>query len=431
MDKRPSSLWGLIPPGSSVLCAVSGGADSVYLLHLLSQRQDITLTAAHFNHQLRGEESDADEDFVRSLCQAWGVPLTVGRGDARAFSKREGLSLEEGARTLRYAFLETAAEQEGCGLIATAHTADDNAETLLLNLVRGTGLAGLTGIPPKRGNIVRPLLDMTHRDILAYLEERRLPHREDSSNRDEAYARNKLRARVMPVLREVNPRAAEHMARSAAQLSEIDRYLDDSAQSFLSQVREGPGTVSLPWEALAQAPQVLRPRIAFRLLDRLGAGRKDVRAVHVEALLSLSPGASLSLPHGVTARRQGDRLIFERREGPPPEAPLLPGKPLAWGAYTLLLLDEPQGKGLSLSVPEGASLTVGPCPLSQRLRLPGAPGARTVKRLCMDQRVPPQEREGLPAIFVDRRLAAVWPIGTDQAFLPEGAPRRAIQITNR
>ena len=131
-------LQSLFPPGSSVLCAVSGGADSMCLLHMLSQREDLSLTAAHFNHQLRGAESDRDESFVRDICARWGIPLTVGRGDVMAFSRREKLSLEDAGRTLRYTFLFRAAEEEGCGLIATAHNAEDNAETLLLHLLRGS-----------------------------------------------------------------------------------------------------------------------------------------------------------------------------------------------------------------------------------------------------------------------------------------------------
>ena len=156
MRRSIKVLQDLLPPGSRVLCAVSGGADSMCLLHLLSQRKDLSLVAAHFNHQLRGEESDRDEAFVREVCGEWRIPLTVGRGDVNAFAMREKLSLEEAGRTLRYAFLSQAAEMEGCDLIATAHNADDNAETMLLSLIRGTGLTGLTGIPPPAGEPCPP-----------------------------------------------------------------------------------------------------------------------------------------------------------------------------------------------------------------------------------------------------------------------------------
>lgn len=240
--------------GSRVLCALSGGADSVCLLHWLSRQEDLTVYAAHFNHQLRGEEADGDEQFVRELCGAWNIPLFVGRGDVKAYAQREKCSIEEAGRVLRYKFLQETAEREGCGLIATAHNADDNAETMLLSLLRGTGLTGLAGIPFRQGNVVRPLLDVPRQEILSYLDRHDLPHREDSSNSDETYARNRLRAQVMPVLRQLNVRAVEHMANTAAQLTEIDRYLDETARGLLARAEESPGRVSLPMEALSQAP---------------------------------------------------------------------------------------------------------------------------------------------------------------------------------
>ena len=195
----------LLPPGSKVLCAVSGGADSMCLLHMLSQREDISLVAAHFNHQLRGEEADRDEGFVREVCEQWGIPLSVGRGDVEAFARREKLSIEEAGRTLRYTFLFRTAEEENCGLIATAHNAEDNAETLLLHLLRGSGLQGLTGISPRLHQLVRPLLTTSRREIEAYLSEYGVPHMEDSTNSNDSYTRNRVRHQLIPLLEEMNP----------------------------------------------------------------------------------------------------------------------------------------------------------------------------------------------------------------------------------
>jgi len=385
---------------------------------MLSRRRDISLAAAHFNHQLRGAESDGDEAFVREVCGQWGIPLTVGRGDVKAFSRREGLSTEEGGRVLRYAFLEQAAQVEGRDWIATAHNADDNAETVLLNLIRGTGVKGLGGIPPVQGRIVRPLLGMTRADILAYLEERHIPHREDSSNTDETYTRNRLRAQVMPVLRELNPRMAEHMSAAAAQIREVDKYLDREAKRAFTGLGTGPGWVSLPWEDLRKAPPPLRPRLLLLLLDQLEVGRKDFGAVHLDAVLRLENERSIDLPQGVVARRERGRLFLSRRRTLPARAALRNGEPFQWGDYTLTLLDGPRGEGLTLWVPEGAELTVGPCPAGERLTLPGSKGARTVKRLCLDRGISLTEREGLPAIRVNHRLAAVWRLGVDLEFSP-------------
>ncbi|MBQ9858545.1 MAG: tRNA lysidine(34) synthetase TilS, partial [Oscillospiraceae bacterium] len=158
----------MISKGDTVLAAVSGGADSVCMLHILlelSKEHNFTVCAAHFNHTLRGEEADRDEAFVKELCTSLGVPFYAGRGDVAAFAKEQGKSTEEAARIMRYDFLHKTASETGAAKIATAHNADDNAETVILNLARGTGLAGLRGIPPVRDNIIRPILCLTREDV--------------------------------------------------------------------------------------------------------------------------------------------------------------------------------------------------------------------------------------------------------------------------
>ena len=194
-------------PGDTVVCAVSGGADSVSMLHVLLSLQDtlgIRVEAAHFNHHLRGAESDRDEAFVRQLCASLGVPLHTGGGDVQARAAQTHESLEEAARKLRYAFFDTLP-----GLVATAHTQDDNLETVLLNLTRGTGLAGLTGIPPKRGRLIRPMLVCTRAQIEACLAEHGFSYVTDSTNLLPDARRNRLRQRVIPLLREENPAVAQ------------------------------------------------------------------------------------------------------------------------------------------------------------------------------------------------------------------------------
>ena len=200
-DKILSWMRGqcMTQPGDTVICAVSGGADSVCMLHvLLSLRNTlgITVEAAHFNHQLRGEESDRDEAFVRTLCAELGVVLHVDNGDVRARAAKTHESVEEAARALRYAFFSSLP----C-LIATAHTQDDNLETVLLNLTRGTGLAGLCGIPPTRDSFIRPMLAVSRAEIEAYLEQNGLPHVTDSTNFLPDARRNRLRQSVIPLLK--------------------------------------------------------------------------------------------------------------------------------------------------------------------------------------------------------------------------------------
>ena len=173
--------------GQRVLCAVSGGLDSMCLLHMLEawcEERGGQAAAAHFNHRLRGAAADRDEEFVREICARWGIPLSVGRGDVGEYAKREGLSTEEAARNLRYAFLRRTAAERECERLYTAHHAGDNAETVLLNLIRGTGLTGLTGMDWERDGLCRPLLGVTREELEAYAAEWKIPHIEDATNAD-------------------------------------------------------------------------------------------------------------------------------------------------------------------------------------------------------------------------------------------------------
>ena len=256
LERAPCAV--LPERGGAVLCAVSGGLDSMCLLHMLDgwcKARGGRVIAAHFNHQLRGAAADRDETFVRKICEQWGILLTVGRGNVRDFAKREGQTVEEAARTLRYAFLRQAAETEGCGHIYTAHHADDNAETILLNLLRGTGLKGLTGMERQRDMILRPLLDVTRAELEAYASQWDVPHSEDETNQDpETASRNLLRLQVMPLLKELNPRAAEHICGTAERLRIIDGSLERDAAERTAHVEVREGRVTLAADAIFGAP---------------------------------------------------------------------------------------------------------------------------------------------------------------------------------
>ena len=427
--------------GQGVLCAVSGGADSMCLLFMLNAwcaERGGRVTAAHFNHQLRGAAADRDEAFVRETCLAWDIPLTVGRGDVWKHARQEGQTTEEAARNLRYQFLRQAAEAGDCGRVYTAHHADDNAETVLLNLIRDTGLRGLAGMDWQRGRLCRPLLDVTRAELEDYAARWNIPHVEDETNADpEAASRNLLRLQVMPLLKELNPRAAEHMGKTARQLQVIDRSLerDAAARTAHAEVREGRAALST--DALHGAPEAVRPRMLLRLLDLLGVGRRDVGARHLHALLDMAERTPqggetlLSLPRGVTARYCRRWLILETRPQPLAEIRLIPNRPVRWGDYTLTLLDHPEGRGMALrnkTPREDGGVRIAPCPPGERLTLPGARGGRSVKRLCLDKHISPAERDRLPAVYLEGKLAAVWRLGVDAAFLPEGKPVRFIKI---
>ena len=239
--------YGLILPGDRVTVALSGGKDSVALLfalYLLKDEWSISLEAAHFNHHLRSEESDRDECFVEDLCGRFDIPLTVGEEWVKPGEK----GLEAAAREARYAFFHTIP-----GKIATAHTADDNAETVLLRMVRGTGLKGLGAIAPKNGNIIRPMLSITRAEIETFLDQYSLPHVEDSSNGEDDFLRNRIRHSVMPLLRQENPRIGENLSAMALGLRLDEAYL----QSCIT--GEIPGVAEL---------RTLDPALRRRYLER-------------------------------------------------------------------------------------------------------------------------------------------------------------------
>lgn len=315
----------MLPTGCRVLCAVSGGADSMCLLHRLWSMHDelgIDVAAAHYEHGLRGEESLRDAHFVESYCRDNNILCVVSHGNVAEYAEKNGLGTEEAARLLRYEFLEKTASELGCSRIATAHNADDNAETMLLNLCRGTGLTGLCGIPPVRGRIVRPILDMTRRDIEHYLDENAVPHVEDSTNALDDYSRNLIRHHVTPILHELNPRFAEAALRTSELLRQDADLADSAAREFVEKNFDGE---SIDISSL----RALHPALSGRVIRMLCP--KSLSQTHVDAALALAYGSGLAfldLP-GIRLRREQGRIYFGAGEHIEiKERTLIPGETL-------------------------------------------------------------------------------------------------------
>lgn len=210
----------LLTPQDNVLVTVSGGADSVALLRILLSL-GYRCEAAHCNFHLRGEESMRDERFVRRLCQTWDVPLHVTGFETKAYAHQQKISVEMAARELRYRWFATLAKELGCTAIAVAHHQDDSVETLLLNLIRGTGIKGLLGIRPQNGNIIRPLLCVAREDIIRYLAAIRQDYVIDSTNLEDDYTRNKIRLKLLPIMQEINPSVKENLFRTSDRLNDV------------------------------------------------------------------------------------------------------------------------------------------------------------------------------------------------------------------
>ena len=262
----------LLQKGDKVLVALSGGADSVALLHILNslkEELDIALYAAHFNHGIRGEEADRDERFCKALCDKMGVYFFRFGADVPSIAKRYGESVELCGRKMRYDFLQWVCDDKlGTAKIATAHHSDDNAETILWNLTRGSGLAGLAGIPVKRENIIRPLLCCTRAEIEGYCADHDLEYVTDSTNLSDDYTRNKLRHQVMPVLRELNPSVGESVMRTSAILREADEYLSQISEKELKAAKLPYG-----WscERLLQCEPIILKYAVKNILEKAAA----------------------------------------------------------------------------------------------------------------------------------------------------------------
>lgn len=427
----------LFAPGDRVVCGVSGGADSMALLwclRSLAPELSITVSAAHFNHRLRGEESDRDEAFVRAFCAAHGIALTVGAAEPGAYTA--GQSIETAARAQRYAFFDGL----NCERLATAHSADDNTETVLQHFLRGSGLRGLCGIPPRRGRYVRPLLSVSRAQILDYLQKQQLAWVEDSTNATDDCLRNRLRHQVLPLLRAEAPDLSRRITGLTALLRADDRLLDSQAAALLPP--ETPGA-PLHIPTLLAAPDALQKR-ALRLYLRR-ALPQDVHQRHILDLQALlvnpCPSARLSLPGGLTARRRYDLLELAAGEPPsgfPPTALCVPGETPLPGLGMRVRCTVTENFQKNTNTPFTFAVKCDKIAASIPLLRPRRPGDAmtlpngrrvTLKKLFIDRKIPRAERDRLPVLESGGVLLAVAGIGTDPSCVPAaGEAALIIQI---
>ncbi len=414
LTKLPAQLreYKMLQSGDSVICAVSGGADSVALLwgmYLLREKLGISLSAAHFNHQLRGEESDRDEAFVRQLCDRYDIPLFVGREQVQAGEK----GLEAAAREARYRFLKTLP-----GKIATAHTADDNAETVLMHLIRGTGLKGLGGIAPVNGSVIRPMLTVTRQEVLAFLQEYHLSYVEDSSNHSDAFLRNRLRHHVMPLLKEENPSLAENLSTMAMDLRHDGETLEQRIPENCS-VTE-----------LRELPQSLRKHALAQFLKTHGVPEPERAHIRLleQLVFSQKPSARAALPNGVTIGRNYDKLIVVEETEPLPEIFLRPGDsadlPQLGLRVCCIPAEELRNTKDIFTVQTGGPVCLRSRKTGDTIRLNA--GTRSLKKLFVDRKIPAHLRQRIPVLADEQGVLGVWSIGGNVDRIATDLP--ALQI---
>lgn len=408
--------YSLVQQGDHIICAVSGGADSMALLWafvLLKDKLNIRVSAAHFNHKLRGAESDRDEAFVKNFCAFHDIPLYVGNKEVVSGKK----GLEAAAREARYSFFDSLD-----GKIATAHTADDNAETLLINLIRGTGLRGLGGIQPCRGKIIRPLLRVTRSEIDAFLNENYIDHIEDSSNASDVFLRNRIRHWILPLLEKENPRFSENTTQMAMRLLQDEEYLSTQGQILdCSDVT-----------ALRNAPVSIRRRAISRFLIDCGVREPESRHIRqVERLIySDNPSATACLPNGIVVCRQYLTLGILRLSESEWEIPLPVGTSIDFPDLNLRVTCKVSAEILlhkdCFSVESKGNIVLRSRKQGDSLKLAG--GTKSLKKLMIDKKIPASLRGQIPVVADDDGILGVYQIGANLDRIAEKTPNYQISF---
>ncbi|MCX6550936.1 MAG: tRNA lysidine(34) synthetase TilS [Acidobacteria bacterium] len=433
----------LVPSGARVLVAVSGGSDSVALLDLLvglAPECGFTVAGvAHLNHGLRGEESDGDEAFCRQRAAARGLRIEVAHRDVAALAREAQTSIEVAARRARYEFFEDVAGRLRADRIATGHTRDDQAETFLLRVLRGAGATGLAGIRPRRGPIVRPLLDLRRDELRAYLASRHQPFREDSSNRDQTIPRNWIRHRLIPLLtNHLNADIVEVLAREASVLRDETTLLDRLAHEAAAHIETAghDRRLSLDSAALNALPAALARRVVRQALTRVDSGRFH-GFDHVEQVLSLAQPVgdhlAADLP-GVRVERNGAAVVlFKRGPRTRPADPheflyplAVPGRvTVAETGCTIQALKKrvrssqaavkkELAAGKNVAALDAASiygeLSVRSRRAGDSVRPFGMKGRKKLQDVLVDAKVPREQRDSVP-IVVDERDSILWVAG--------------------
>ncbi|MCR5585475.1 MAG: tRNA lysidine(34) synthetase TilS [Lachnospiraceae bacterium] len=312
----------LLDSGDGVIIGLSGGADSVCLLFMLSSMQkelNLKLCAVHVNHGIRGSEADRDEAFCKRLCEKFDVPFEAVRADIPALAEKDGLGLEEAGRKFRYAFFEKKADEMGFNKIAVAHHMNDRAETVLFQLVRGSKLNGLSGIREKNGRIIRPLLCLTREEIELCLKMNGLDFVTDSTNLSSDYTRNYIRNEILPGLEKLRPHAGEHIAETADYLERVSEFMEKAAQEVydacVSAEPSKPGSLRMSVNGLKNAEPLLSEMVIYKAICLVAGRKKDITekfVLMVKELCDKQSGRSVDLKYGVVAKRIYDNILILR-----------------------------------------------------------------------------------------------------------------------
>jgi tRNA(Ile)-lysidine synthase len=421
----------LLTPGETVVVAFSGGADSTALLDILANLPGfpLNLVAAHLNHMLRSEESDGDELFVSSAASRYGIRVETSRLDVAALGREKRLSLEEAGREARYGFFREIAIKHSASAIALGHHKDDQAETVLMRLVRGAGGSGLSGMRPRSGNIVRPLLQLSRDEIEAYLHKAGVIWREDGSNSDTRFMRNRIRHELLPLLETFNPEIVQALNQSAEALAADEEVLEGlTSQSLARTALSGCSSVRFDLSKLFLEPAPLRKRLYRAAVSSVKGDLKRISFIHLtdieRLVLSGKPNGELNLPVGIRVVRDYGSLIFTALEDDS-FSDLDELSIAACGNYNLpcggLISvgqsgdSDVKGRGIIFIDPDELPFpwTVRYFRKGDRFRSLGLDGSKKLKDLFVDRKIPLRERARNPLLVC--RDEIIWVCGVQSA----------------
>ena len=436
----------MIQRGDRVIVALSGGADSVCLLHVLNSLRaelGIFISAAHVNHLLRGKESDRDEAFARQLCKKWNVELAVARVDAKKFAEENGKSIELAGREIRYAFFDKLTETMTQAKIATAHTLSDNMETALFNMARGTSLKGLCAIPPVRDNVIRPLIEVTREEVEEYLRERGIEFVTDSTNLSDAHTRNFIRHHIVKDLRTINPSIERAFQRLIQSVREDEEFIANLADEAMSECLSQNGEIMR--EPFQNYPKALRSRVVL-MQAKLIAG-VQLENQHVEAILNQNfTRGVITLSKDFCAEITGNVIRFVHQKPPAPrreewkvplkmpETRLPDGRTLKVRECTGEELTEGQiiNKILIYSEPKGDTIKgtiIRNRREGDRFRQKGRFGSKSLKKLFNEEEIPVEQRDSLAILEYGGEIAWIEDFGVSEYFAVNRSDQRAFELS--
>jgi len=437
----------LFQRGSGIVIGLSGGADSVCLLKILKELKnefELKLTAVHLNHNLRGREADEDQAFVEDLCANWNIELEVFKKDVNEIARKKKISVEEAGRITRYGLFNQVLAERKSQYIAVAHQKEDQAETVMLNILRGTGLDGLCGMSMKQGNIIRPLLNISRKQIEEFLQKEKIPYRIDSTNLDSDYTRNRIRNELFPMIRsmfDIDP--VSRLVRISALVQDERDFLEHTAETAYNEVVVSHSdAVKIYLEKFKSIPAAIKKRIIRKAWEKINKGRQNLEYVHVEQILNLcrngTTGKKVVLPREIEARISYGCLVLSPKT--PQKAgsfyyPIQPGGVIraaeAGGILEAGIMpaqDAFEKYGHPENIRERDCIQLfdydklkGNLVLRSRtegdvIKLAGLGGEKKLKKFFIDEKIPREKRDNIPLVAQGNKILWIVGMRTSEEF---------------